>query len=84
MSKLQTIIKWNDVREVLPDSSREVLVGKVNERGRFIWIALVPYSFKHDAFNANDFDEIAEYALDIDYWAEKPLPIPQEDVQSNG
>jgi len=68
----------------LPDSSREVLVCIVDERGRIRWIALTTYSFKHDAFNANDWEDSAEHAIDIDYWAKKPRQLLPKDVSSNG
>ena len=52
----------------LPENSGRYLT--INANGTLI--TTLPFSSKHQAFNAHDDDEDAEYVISISYWAEIP------------
>lgn len=64
-------MKWYDASVCRPSTSREVLAARMNGEMPSS-VQNVSYSVKFNAFNAQDYDDSAEHAIDIDYWADLP------------
>ncbi len=62
-----------------PEESGEVLICEVNKEGNVIYMQVVPYSIKHNAFNVRDRYKDTETELHPDYW--KPIPKRVEDLR---
>ena len=73
----------HDARVTRPEESGEYLMCKVYECIHPQWMT-VPYSKKHDLFNAHDTDraeEAAQTGFNVDYWCENPLKDMRKDAQ---
>jgi hypothetical protein len=73
---LETVIKWHDVTEELPEKSGAYFIHSYSFHE-------VHYSSKHKLFNAQDYyteDEAKGYAIYPNYWAELP-ELPAKDLE---
>lgn len=59
---------WVSVKDFLPETSSEYMTCTNGH--------VYPYSYsaKHKAFNAYDFQETPEHAIEVDYWYPRPKP----------
>lgn len=62
-----------------PEESEEVLICEIDEEGNVIYMQVVPYSIKHNAFNVRDRYKDTETELHPDYW--KPIPKRVENMR---
>lgn len=62
-----TTMEWWDPEYKLPDTSRHVL--EISDNGV---MQVLPYSTKHHAFNAYDFNDNANSAIPVALWADIP------------
>lgn len=71
IDRLKKQNKWISVDERLPEKSGEVLIYKPN------YVDVLPYSRKHQAFNAYDDLVSVDYAIAVTHWM--PLPKPPKE-----
>lgn len=64
---LVTTMEWWDPEYKLPDTSRYVI--EISDNGV---IQVLPYSAKHHAFNAYDWNDNADKAIPVALWADIP------------
>lgn len=64
---LVTTLEWWDPEYKLPDTSRYVI--EISDNGV---IQVLPYSAKHHAFNAYDWNDNADKAIPVALWADIP------------
>lgn len=70
---IETTIKWHKATEERPTVSGYYLV--VCNHAGTPYVTKTNYSKKHDKFNCED-DDDAQFAFDVDYWAEgTPLEV---------
>ncbi len=62
-----------------PEESGEVLICEIGEEGNVIYMIVVPYSKKYNAFNVRDRYEDTKTELHPDYW--KPIPKRVENMR---
>lgn len=64
---LVTTLEWWDPEYKLPDTSRYII--EISDNGV---IQVLPYSAKHHAFNAYDWNDNADKAIPVALWADIP------------
>ena len=69
---LVTTLEWWDPEYKLPDTSRYVI--EISDNGV---IQVLPYSAKHHAFNAYDWNDNAGKAIPVALWADIPENLQQ-------
>ena len=67
---IKAMFKFTSVKDKLPSTSDTYLT--ISETGSII--STLPFSVRHNAFNAHDEDDRAKYIINVAYWA----PIPAE------
>ena len=73
---MKTTFEFISTKDQLPSASGTYIT--INASGTLI--TTLPFSTRHQAFNARDCDGDADYAINIAYWAE--IPNELDDVMS--
>ena len=72
----------HDAKKELPKESGDVVVVKLTDDGRVLYISSMSYSHKYKKFNC--FDEASKehakkHSIDVHYWSEMPERIEEEE-----
>ena len=78
-----TVQQWIPA-DAPPEDSCQVVIGKVNCKGEFTYVADVQYSNRHKLFNVFDWssdEEAARTAVYPDFWM--PMPVLHKEENNN-